>query len=170
VVSNAFDICTAEANLIQTHGTLQAQLKRAQKNKGSHAASYLTSEFGRVQLLHRSRIPIPEDTCLKYDDAPNMQSAYPICHRPDGATWLAVETKGRAGTAHTRCTQRYLLWWYSTVVEVHADVHHCHVERRMQCSVELGCHACLLALWRRQGDGTICMYLHRQRCSEHRRG
>jgi hypothetical protein len=75
VVSNAFDICTSEANLIQTHGTLQAQLKRAQKNKGSHAASYLTSEFGRVQLLHRSRIPIPEDTCLKYDDAPNMQSA-----------------------------------------------------------------------------------------------
>ena len=46
-------------------------------------------------------------------------------------------------------------WWHSTVVEVHADAHHCHVEERMQCfgGARLSLLACLLALWESTGRG-----------------
>lgn len=56
---------------------------------------------------------------------------------------------------HARMQRLLACWWHSTVVEVYADAHHCHVEEKMQCSTcsarwsSAVMLACLLSLERR---------------------
>jgi hypothetical protein len=65
-----------------------------------------------------------------------MQSALSNLPPSDGG-WQAWYRNER--NRLTPCSDAALCWWHGTVVEVHADAHHCHVEERMQCSVELVC-------------------------------
>jgi hypothetical protein len=66
----------------------------------------------------------------------------PICHRPTVAGKPGIETKG-TGSRHA-AMQRFAGGTVGgTVVEVHADAHHCHVEEKMQCSVN--------AVWKTTG-------------------
>jgi len=81
-------ISALQANPLRIHGSVQAQLKRAQENLQPHTALHIRRRTCAVAVS----VSVT-DTARCYD-AQIMQLAFPICHRP---TVAASKTK-RAGT------------------------------------------------------------------------